>query len=241
MLPKGTTERGALRRRGGAILAAAVVVMAAGSGLAAEFLAVFVDGRVLAVESVRLLDTGALRLELPGGGALDIPLARLESVVEAATDTSPVPPPPPCSPRYAAQALPESVPFRDLIDAVSRAADLHPWLVAAVVEAESRFNPGAVSRVGAQGLMQLMPSVAGRLGVADPFDPAANLRAGSRYLADLIGRFGDLDLALAAYNAGPQAVERSSGVPPYRETREYIRRVLATFCPSGSAAPSATP
>ena len=218
------------------------VALAVAAGLAgwvreggAQYLAVFVDGRVLSVAAVRLLEDGALRLELPGGGRLDIPVNRLESVVDAAPETSPPPTSPPCSPRFAAQPLPDSVPFRELIDGVSRAVDLHPWLVAAVIEAESRFNPGAVSRVGARGLMQLMPSVSERFGVSDPHDPVANVTAGSRYLAELIGRFGDLALALAAYNAGPRAVERSSGVPPYRETREYVRRVLATFCPGGGS------
>jgi len=100
-------------------------------------------------------------------------------------------------------------------------------LVAAVIEAESDFNPRAVSRQGAQGLMQLMPETAAILGVADPFDPRANIEAGVRHLRALMDRFGnDLPLVLAAYNAGELAVIKHRGVPPYRETRAYVKRIL---------------
>ena len=100
-------------------------------------------------------------------------------------------------------------------------------LVAAVIEAESDFNPRAVSRQGAQGLMQLMPETAAILGVADPFDPRANIEAGVRHLRALMDRFGnDLPLVLAAYNAGEVAVIKHRGVPPYRETRAYVKRIL---------------
>jgi len=100
-------------------------------------------------------------------------------------------------------------------------------LVAAVIEAESEFNPRAVSRKGAQGLMQLMPETAATLGVDDPFDPRANIEAGVRHLRALMDRFGnDLPLVLAAYNAGEVAVIKYRGVPPYRETRAYVKRIL---------------
>ena len=100
-------------------------------------------------------------------------------------------------------------------------------LVAAVIEAESEFNPRAVSRQGAQGLMQLMPKTAATLGVDDPFDPRANIEAGVRHLRALMDRFGnDLPLVLAAYNAGEVAVIKHRGVPPYRETRAYVKRIL---------------
>ena len=102
-----------------------------------------------------------------------------------------------------------------------------PRLVLAVVSVESSFEPRAVSPKGAQGLMQLMPATAASLGVADAFDPETNLEGGSRYLAELIALYGgDLTKALAAYNAGPGAVTRHGGVPPYRETREYVRKVM---------------
>jgi soluble lytic murein transglycosylase-like protein len=100
-------------------------------------------------------------------------------------------------------------------------------LVKAVIKAESAFNPRAVSRKGAQGLMQLMPDTARELQVYDPFDPYDNLQGGVRYLRRMLDTFGgDVTLALAAYNAGPGLVQRSNAVPPYPETRTYIRRVL---------------
>ncbi len=100
-------------------------------------------------------------------------------------------------------------------------------LVAAVIEAESDNNPRAVSRRGARGLMQLMPKTARTLGVDDPFDPRANIDAGVRHLRALMDRFGNnLPLVLAAYNAGEVAVIKHRGVPPYRETRAYVNRIL---------------
>ncbi|WP_456419347.1 lytic transglycosylase domain-containing protein [Thermovibrio sp.] len=96
-----------------------------------------------------------------------------------------------------------------------------------LVRAESNFNPKAVSRKGAIGLCQLMPSTAKRLGVKDPFNPDENLRAGAEYLRELYNKYGDWKLALAAYNAGEGAVERyGRRVPPYRETKEYVKKIL---------------
>jgi hypothetical protein len=103
-------------------------------------------------------------------------------------------------------------------------------LVAAIIEAESSFDSGAVSRRGAMGLMQLMPATAARLGVSDPFDPRENIDAGVRHLRAMMAHFpGDLPLALAAYNAGDKAVIRHRGMPPYRETRQYVQRILKRF------------
>ena len=117
--------------------------------------------------------------------------------------------------------------FARLIEQVASELVLDPALIRAVIHAESAFNPQAVSRRGAQGLMQLMPQTASMLGVADPSQPEQNIRGGSRYLQQLIDSFdGDLRLALAAYNAGPGAVKRFGGVPPYPETTAYIKRVL---------------
>ncbi|MGY1529185.1 lytic transglycosylase domain-containing protein [Luteimonas sp. A649] len=99
-------------------------------------------------------------------------------------------------------------------------------IIRAVMHAESAFNPNALSRVGAQGLMQLMPATADRFGVTNAFDPSQNIRGGVRYLAWLLKRFnGDLTLAAAGYNAGEGAVDRHKGVPPYNETRRYVERV----------------
>ncbi len=102
-----------------------------------------------------------------------------------------------------------------------------PRLVAAIIEAESSFNPRAVSRRGARGLMQLMPATASYLAITDSFDPYKNIEGGVRHLRQLIDRFnGNLPLVLAAYNAGEGAVRRYGGVPPYRETRRYVARIL---------------
>jgi soluble lytic murein transglycosylase-like protein len=99
-------------------------------------------------------------------------------------------------------------------------------VVRAIIHAESSFNPNAISRVGAQGLMQLMPATARRFGVSNAFDPAQNIRGGVEYLAWLLKRYnGDLTLAAAGYNAGEGAVDRHRGVPPYNETRRYVERV----------------
>jgi soluble lytic murein transglycosylase-like protein len=117
-----------------------------------------------------------------------------------------------------------------LVEEASRRYRLDPALVLAVVGVESGFRPSAVSPKGAQGLMQLMPRTAAALGVADPLDPEQNLDAGVRHLESLLKLYnGDLTRALAAYNAGSGAVERHGGVPPYRETRAYVKRVLERY------------
>ena len=112
------------------------------------------------------------------------------------------------------------------VKAAAREFGVEEAIIRAVMHAESAFNPNALSRVGAQGLMQLMPATADRFGVANAFDPAQNIRGGVQYLAWLLKRFnGDLTLAAAGYNAGEGAVDRHKGVPPYNETRRYVERV----------------
>jgi len=116
-------------------------------------------------------------------------------------------------------------------DVVQRQARLHgvsPDLIRAVVKAESNGNPRAVSNAGAVGLMQLMPGTAQSLGV-DPYDMEQNVDGGIRYLKEMAGRFGNLNDVLAAYNAGPGAVEKHGGVPPYPETQEYVKRIRKTL------------
>lgn len=114
-----------------------------------------------------------------------------------------------------------------LVERFARQYEVTPELVHAVIRQESGYDPFAVSRKGAQGLMQLMPETAAELGVKDVFDPAENVHGGIRFLRTLIDRYeGDVELALAAYNAGPAAVDRHSGVPPYRETQEYLARIV---------------
>ncbi len=117
-------------------------------------------------------------------------------------------------------------PYWHWIEEAAAVTDLSLHLIAAVVWVESAGRPDAVSPAGAQGLMQLMPQTARELGVANPFDPRENLHAGSRYLHQMLRRFGTLPLALAAYNAGPGRVERYGDIPPFAQTRAYVRRVL---------------
>src|SRR6267378_2125470 len=140
--------------------------------------------------------------------------------------------PPADTARYAAE-----------IKAASERYGVPERLVQAVIRVESAFNPRAVSVKGAQGLMQLMPDTASMLGVRNSFDPQQNIDGGVRHLRGLIERFGqDLKLALAAYNAGEQAVMNHGGIPPYRETRDYVTRILGLFAPApAEAAPPAAP
>ena len=127
--------------------------------------------------------------------------------------------------------LAKSASYDPLIERAAHAAELRPELVRAVIVVESAFNPRAVSRRGALGLMQLKPSTAKRYGVADAFDPEQNITAGAHYLRDLLSRFGNnLELTLAAYNAGEDAVERyGRSIPPFSETRHYVPNVMRVY------------
>lgn len=121
----------------------------------------------------------------------------------------------------------DALEFDHLIAEACRRYGVEFALVKAVIKAESAFNPTAISRAGARGLMQLMPDTATQHGVADTHDPRSNIEGGVRHLRLLLNRFqGDLTLALAAYNAGPETVDRYSGIPPYEETQNYVHRVL---------------
>jgi soluble lytic murein transglycosylase-like protein len=212
----------------------ALVIVAFFSPVRADAeLAVFVDGRFLKVEDARL-EGSKIVLDLKGGGTLRVSALRIDRVIADEVEEVGVDSlfgEPECSISWSEAELPSDLPFRETITAAARAADLDPWLVASVVQAESAFDPRAVSRAGASGLMQLMPSAAAEHGVRDVFDPAENLRGGSEHLRTMLDRFESVSLALAAYNAGAATVERYDGVPPYKETREYVRRVLALFCP----------
>lgn len=121
------------------------------------------------------------------------------------------------------------VPYADLFQRAGAAHGVDPALLAAIASVESGFSPTAVSHAGAQGLMQLMPGTAQGLGVADAFDPAQAVDGAARLLAGHLRRFGSVELALAAYNAGPGAVQRHGGIPPYAETQAYVPKVLARF------------
>jgi hypothetical protein len=166
---------------------------------------------------------------------VDIPTAEIERIEPDLTPAEPVEttqtPVEPQTPIPAAQVVPPTK--VDVHQAVSDASDryrLDPDLLDSVIRAESGFNPHAVSPKGAQGLMQLMPQTASKLGVPNAFDPQANVDGGTRYLRELLERYNfDLIKALAAYNAGPHRVEQYKGVPPYRETRHYVASIVRDF------------
>lgn len=148
-------------------------------------------------------------------------------------ETVPDPPAPKADPTQATPPAPAKLTQADLHEMLATAGQAHRLdvdLLASVVKAESNGNPRATSRAGAKGLMQLMPATATELGVQDSFQPKDNVQGGSAYLDELLTRYHDnLALALAAYNAGPGAVDRYHGIPPYRETRLYVARVIHEF------------
>lgn len=146
-----------------------------------------------------------------------------EDYVPPEPDLKAMPLPPLPLPSYAA-------PYHKLIVEASKRTGLHEMLIATVIEAESNFDRYAVSRKGARGLMQLTPQTASDLGVHSIYDPKENILAGARYLRDLLTQFkNDLSLALAAYNAGPDKVLSYKGIPPFRETQDYVRKVVSRF------------
>jgi soluble lytic murein transglycosylase len=120
--------------------------------------------------------------------------------------------------------------YDGLIRQIALNEGMDPQLIRGIVQVESQFNPRARSSKGAMGLMQLMPETASLMGIRDPWDPHENITGGTRYFSYLMKRYnGDISKALAAYNAGPGAVDNYDGIPPYQETREYVKNVLAIF------------
>ncbi len=117
----------------------------------------------------------------------------------------------------------------EIIKEISDEYEIDPALVKAIITAESNSDPRAVSSKGAQGLMQLMPAVSRQLKVTSPFDPRENIIGGVKYIKGLLASYGDLRLALAAYNAGPGAVKKYAGIPPYRETINYVKKVIRYY------------
>jgi hypothetical protein len=218
--------------------AAALAAVLPAAGASAD-LVVFEDGRVVKAASWKI-HADEIEIGLPGGGGFTTALARVDRIVEdevlpaeeAARET----------PRLAevgydlsyqpGRRATVATPWDRLVEREAKRQNVDSALVAAVLRAESDGNPRSVSRKGARGLMQLMPATARRLNVSLPFDPEQNVRGGVRYLKELAVRFSNRpELILAAYNAGEAAVESFGGVPPYRETVGYVRRVLAWWSP----------
>jgi hypothetical protein len=169
-------------------------------------------------------------------GYIDIATDQIERFEK---DLSPTIAPAALSPTAAAvvvparMAKPQSLKPQDLNQVINTISDRHhidPDFISSVIHAESGFNPRAVSPKGAQGLMQLMPGTASKLGVSNAFDPRANVEGGTRYLTELLQRYNfDVIKALAAYNAGPLRVQQYGGVPPYQETRAYVARIVRDY------------
>jgi hypothetical protein len=159
------------------------------------------------------------RLYTDKNNYIDIPTSEILEMAES-QETLPAPP----------EELKKKPDLNEVVSAASTKHRIDADLITSVIHAESDFNPKAVSPKGAQGLMQLMPGTAARLGVLDAFDPFANVDAGTQYLRDLLVRYnGDMAKALAAYNAGPSRVQQYGGVPPYRETRAYVAHIIKEF------------
>jgi Transglycosylase SLT domain len=206
----------------------AVAVFACLAAPAHAEIVVLTSGSTLAVKAHRT-EGPLVVLELRSGGEMTCERTLIQKIVP---DEVPHQEPGRQSARVAeaadaVQTAPAG-PYSEIIASMSQAHGLDPMLVNALIQVESNYRPRARSHKGAMGLMQLMPSTARRYNVRNPYDPRANVAAGVKHLKSLMDSFGGaVDLALAAYNAGEGAVKKFGGVPPYRETRNYVRRILS--------------
>jgi soluble lytic murein transglycosylase-like protein len=216
-------------------------------------LVVFSDGRVVKAAGYEVFEADQeLEVRLRGGGSYRVDLSLIERIVEDEVEVSEVvvqsvgaPEPVAYDLSYKDDRQPL---FASAYDAIIRAEakknDVDASLVSALIRAESNYEPRAVSRKGARGLMQLMPATAKRLSVKKPFDPASNVSGGVRYLKELLKRFKHRpELVLAAYNAGERAVETYGGVPPYRETVCSVNKIHSRWTPAidATVSPAASP
>ena len=206
-------------------LATGVVIAATVSTASAEIV-YLTSGRTLSVKSHRDEGTSVV-LTLRAGGEVTCDKALIEKIVN---DEVPHPDPVPAQSADAASrdtSVLQSTPYGEIIAALSEANGVDPLLVRALIQVESNYQPRARSSKGAMGLMQIMPATAREYRVRNPYDPKANIEVGIKRLKDLLDRWGAVDLALAAYNAGEGAVAKFKGIPPYRETQSYVSRILA--------------
>jgi hypothetical protein len=191
------------------------------------------SGRTLSVKSHKV-DGESIILTLRSGGEVTcdknlIEKIEADEVPYIDTDVPKQPDVPVAVEQQADRPTLEGTPYAEFIAAASQAHGVDPLLVKALIQVESGYRPKARSPRGAVGLMQIMPATAREYKVRNPFDPKANIEAGVKHLKALLDRFGSerTELALAAYNAGPGAVEKFNGIPPYRETRNYVSRILS--------------
>lgn len=217
------------------ILASIAILLSASTASAS--IALFADGRNMKIEAYAV-EEDVIHLTLNGGGRVSMPLARIERIVddevvipEVVAEVKKIVEEGGVFPRRSWQFSEGSQPlfqskYNDIIVGAAKHHNVDAALVSAVIKAESDYNPRIVSHKGARGLMQLMPATAKRFGVTDSFDPAENIYGGTRYLRWLLNKFdGNADLAVAAYNAGEGNVWKYNGVPPFRETVNYINRI----------------
>ena len=204
---------------------------------ASASIALFADGRTMKIETYAV-EAETIHLNMAGGGRMSLPLTRIERIVDDEIVTAEVVAEvqkiveeggvfPRRSWRYSDHSRPLfSSSYNEIIIEAAQKFDVDAALVSAVIKAESDYNPRIVSNKGARGLMQLMPATAERFGVTNSFDVRQNIHGGTRYLRWLLNKFdGNADLAVAAYNAGEGNVMKYAGVPPFRETVNYINRI----------------
>jgi soluble lytic murein transglycosylase-like protein len=217
------SEMGTMRNAWGAMFFCVFVLTGISDRASAADLAVLRNGFTIRHDRRQVIgETTRLFTAADEKSYVDVPTADIEGFEKDLTLPKPPEPPPAVSPT--------ALDLKQVVNSASATYHLDPDLVNSVIHAESGFNSRAVSRKGAQGLMQLMPGTAGRLGVTNPLDPAANVGGGTRYLRQLLERYNfDLVKALAAYNAGPLRVEQYRGVPPYRETRAYVAKIVRDY------------
>jgi len=215
-----------------ALLAVTLLALGAGEAVAKQVV-LFSDGRTMTVEAV-VREEGLAVLTLEGGGSISVPADRVENWWELADEKQ--------ARRQAARSAAwraRAGSYAELIEQAAEKHDLDPALLTAMAEVESAFDAEAVSHKGAQGLLQLMPATAERFGVRDAFDASQNVDGGARYMRWLLERYeGQTELALAGYNAGEAAVDRYQGIPPYRETQNYVNRVLESVDRLATAVPA---
>jgi soluble lytic murein transglycosylase-like protein len=210
------------------LLSVATVAFLTSPATASAEIAFLSSGRTLSVKAHRV-DGDSIVLTLRSGGQVTCSKDLIEKI-EA--DEVPYPEPPVAAAEVPAEPEPDrslldGTPYADIIASLSETHGVNPLLVSALIQVESGYRPRARSSRGAMGLMQLMPSTAREYKVRNPFEPKANIEGGIRHLKSLIDRFKGVEIALAAYNAGEGAVMKFKGIPPYRETRNYVARILS--------------